>query len=136
MKYCVPAALIFTLAAICGCGAVYQAGTEVRAHHMLNSLEVGQSATDIHQKWGQPDMITDGSDGSQVWSYAERANSDDIAASLLYTSAKEGDAGTFVDLVMADGKLKSWTEAQHRLPQKKGTAFGYSIGAGPGAVHF
>jgi hypothetical protein len=120
----------------CGCGAVYQAGTQVRAHHMLNTLEVGQTATELHQKWGQPDIITDAADGSQTWSYAERPNSDDVAASLFYTSAKEGDAGTFVDLQMADGKLKSWTEAQHRIPNKKGTAFGYSIGAGNGSVHF
>jgi hypothetical protein len=136
MKNLTRAALAVIAAAAVGCGAAYQAGTQLRAHRMLDSLQVGQSSTEIHHKWGQPDIITEAADGSQVWSYAERANSDDVAATIFYTSAKEGDKGTFIDLQMADGKLKSWTEGEHRVPQKKGTAFGYSIGAGPGAVHF
>jgi hypothetical protein len=136
MKNFLIAAVALLATAAFGCGALYQAGTQVRAHRMLNSLEVGQNATEIHGKWGQPDIISDGANGAQVWSYAERPNSDDVAASLFYTSAKEGDQGTFIDLQMVDGKLKSWNEAQHRMPQKKGTAFGYSVGAGPGAVHF
>ena len=122
--------------AACGCGVAYQASTQVRAHRMLNSLQAGQSEAELRSKWGQPDMVSDGANGSQVWSYAERANSDDIAASLLYTSAKEGDQGTFIDLHMMDGKLVSWNETQHRMPQKKGTEFGYSLGTGPSAVHF
>lgn len=134
-NFLIAAAALLATAAF-GCGALYQAGTQVRAHRMLNSLEVGQNATEIHGKWGQPDIISDGANGAQVWSYAERPNSDDVAASLFYTSAKEGDQGTFIDLQMVDGKLKSWNEAQHRMPTKKGTAFGYSVGAGPGAVHF
>ncbi len=136
MKNILAAALVLTAIMICGCGTVYQAGTQVRAHHMLESLQAGQTATEIHSKWGQPDIVTESADGAQVWSYAERANSDDVAASLFYTSAKEGDLGTFIDLRVADGKLQSWSEAKHRMPAKKGTAFGYSIGAGPGAVHF
>ncbi len=136
MKNILRSALVALAATALGCGALYQAGTRLRGHRMLNSLQAGQTATEIRTQWGQPDIISDTANGGQLWSYAKRANSDDITASLLYTSAKEGDKGTFIDLQMVDGKLQSWSEAEHRMPAKKGTAFGYSIGAGPAATHF
>jgi hypothetical protein len=136
MKNILRAALVALVASALGCGALYQAGTRVRGHRMLNSLQAGQTAAEIRNQWGQPDIISDAPNGAQVWSYAERPNSDDIAASLLYTSAKEGDKGTFIDLQLVDGKLQSWSEAEHRMPAKKGTHFGYSIGAGPATAHF
>ena len=37
-------------------------------------------------------------DGTEVWSYAKHAQQQRITAALLYTSAKEGDQGTFLDL--------------------------------------
>jgi len=136
MKNILRSALVALAATALGCGALYQAGTRVRGHRMLGSLAAGQTAAEIRGQWGQPDIISDAANGGQVWSYAERPNSDDIAASLLYTSAKEGDKGTFIDLQMVAGKLQSWSEAEHRMPAKKGTAFGYSIGAGPASTHF
>ena len=136
MKNILRSALVALAVTAMGCGALYQAGTRVRGHRMLGSLTAGQTSAEIRGQWGQPDIISDAANGGQIWSYAERANSDDITASLLYTSAKEGDKGTFIDLQMADGKLQSWSEAEHRMPTKKGTAFGYSIGAGPAVTHF
>lgn len=121
---------------VSACGAVYQASTRLRGERMLGSLKVGESAVDIHSRWGQPDIVLDRGGEAEVWSYAERPNSDDIAASMFYTAAKEGDKGTFVDLQMVNGKLQSWSEAEHRMPAKHGADFGYTLGPSTNTTHF
>jgi hypothetical protein len=125
------AALLTTLA---GCGVAYQASTEMRAARMQRNLKVGESIADVHQKWGEPDLRTDTDDDREIWSYAKRSNSNDIAASLLYTNTKEGDRGEFVDLTFVDGKLTSWKDATHTMPVKNGGP-GLSFGiSGPGSA--
>ena len=66
-------------------------------------------------------------------------------AALMYTSAKDGDKGTFLDLKFVGGKLVSWQEADHTMPAKGHTGIGMNIGGGsigngtattPGAVHY
>jgi len=47
---------------------------------------------------------------------------------LLYTAPKPGDKGKFLDLKFVDGKLASWTEADHTMPPKEGAGFSYGIG--------
>lgn len=120
-----------------GCGAAYQAGTRIRAHRMSESLQPGQSTVAIHGQWGEPDIRRDLDPQTQVWSYAERPNSNDIVAKLLYTAPKEGDAGTFLDLVFVGGKLKTWREAEHTMQPKQRGNFSYSVGLpGGNASHF
>ncbi len=118
--------------AVAGCGMAYQAGTEVRARHMHDSLKVGETMAEVRDHFGEPDIRTD-EDDAEIWSYASRANSNDIAATLFYTSAKEGDNGHFVDLKFVDGKLVSWSDAEHTMPAKRGTGVNYGFTAGPGA---
>ncbi len=102
----------------------------------VQSLKAGESAVDIHGRWGQPDIVLDRGGEAEVWSYAERPNSDDIAASIFYSGVKEGDKGTFVDLRMVNGKLQSWSEAEHRMPAKRGADFGYTLGPSANTTHF
>ncbi len=120
-----------------GCGAAYQASTQIRARRMEESLTAGQTMPEVRQEWGQPDIITDQSEKTETWSYASRPNSDDIAATLLYTAAKEGDSGQFLDLRFVDGKLASWSKQQHTMPAKHQT-FGIGFGAPSAhdATHF
>jgi hypothetical protein len=113
---------------VLGCGAAYQASTQIRARHMEESLKAGQTIPEVRQEWGQPDIITDQSEKTETWSYASRPNSDDVAATLLYTAAKEGDSGQFLDLRFANGKLVSWSKQQHTMPAKHQT-FGIGFGA-------
>ncbi|MGH7907767.1 MAG: hypothetical protein ACREP6_14180 [Candidatus Binataceae bacterium] len=133
--------LIAAAAAItlCGCGVAYQAGTQVRAHHMRDSLKTGETMPQVHQQFGEPDIRTDAGPNSEVWSYAAHPNSNDIAASLFYTSVKEGDKGTFIDLKFVGGKLASWDTAQHTMPSKRigGITYGFTAGQGGSNVsHF
>jgi hypothetical protein len=131
-------ASIFVLALmVLGCGAAYQASTQIRARRMEESLTAGQTMPEVRQEWGQPDIITDQSEKTETWSYASRPNSDDIAATLLYTAAKEGDSGQFLDLRFVDGKLASWSKQQHTMPAKHQT-FGIGFGAPSAhdATHF
>ena len=128
----VVAALALMLAAG-GCGVAYQASTELRASRMKHDLKVGESMPVVHQKWGEPDLRQDLSSNSEVWSYAVRPNSNDIAASLLYTNVKEGDRGEFLDLTFVDGKLASWKEEAHTMPAKTGGP-GFSFGVGHSAT--
>src|ERR1700731_314312 len=79
-----------------GCGLAYDASTHVRASHMLRSLKPGQSSLEVHQNWGEPDIRQYVDRNRQVWSYAIQPNSNDVAATLLYTSAKPGDNGSFL----------------------------------------
>lgn len=120
-----------------GCGAAYQASTQIRSHRMMDSLKVGQTMPEVRQDWGQPDLISDQDQNTETWSYASRPNSNDIAATLLYTAAKEGDTGQFLDLRFVDGKLVSWNKQQHTMPTKR-QSFGFSIGnpTAHDATHF
>jgi hypothetical protein len=136
----VSAALIFT-----GCGIAYQAGTRIKATRMSDTLQVGQTAPQIHHSWGEPDIRTYLPGETEVWSYPYKPNSNDMAAALMYTSSKDGDKGTFLDLKFVGGKLVSWQEADHTLPLKGHTGFGMGINQGPigngtetqpGAVHY
>jgi hypothetical protein len=104
-----------------------------RAARMVHDLKVGEPAVNVRQSWGEPDLRQEVSGKTEVWSYAKRANTNDIAASLLYTNAKEGDSGQFVDLTFIDGKLASWQEARHTMPAKTGGP-GFTFGAGPAAT--
>ncbi len=111
-----------------GCGLFYQAGTRIKAQHMANSLSVGESMVDIHKSWGEPDIRQYPTSDTEIWSYAYKPNSNDVMAALVYTSAKEGDKGTFVDLKFVDGRLVSWSEAEHTMPPKEGAAYSYGFG--------
>jgi hypothetical protein len=132
-------ALICLLAGLAaGCGAAYQASTQIRSHRMLDSLKAGQTMPEVRQDWGQPDIITDQDQNTEVWSYASRANTNDIAATILYTAAKAGDTGQFLDLRFVDGKLVSWSKQQHTMPVKHqsfGIGFG-GVGSPHDATHF
>src|SRR4029077_11896749 len=120
--------------ALGGCGVAYQASTELRASRMQRNLKVGESAVDVHRQWGEPDLRSDADQDTQIWSYAKRSNTNDIAATLLYTNTKEGDRGEFVDLTFVDGKLASWKQATHTMPSKTGGP-GLSFGiSGPGSA--
>lgn len=128
---------IFVLAlafALGGCGVAYQASTEVRASRMQRDLKVGESTVDVHQQWGEPDLRSEADQDTEIWSYAKRSNTNDVAATLLYTNTKEGDRGEFVDLTFVDGKLASWKQATHTMPSKTGGP-GLSFGiSGPGSA--
>src|SRR5579862_1430350 len=89
------AALIF---AVAGCGLAYQAGTRIKATRMSDSLQVGQTSPQVHHAWGEPDLRTYLPGETEVWSYPYKPNSNDVTAALLYTSSKDGDKGTFLDL--------------------------------------
>src|SRR5579863_7101241 len=67
-----------------GCGLAYTTGTAIRARRMASWLQPGQSTIEVHNKWGEPDIRNE-SANTQVWSYAEYANSNDVTAELLYT---------------------------------------------------
>ncbi len=117
-----------------GCGVAYQASTEMRASRMQRDLKVGESSADVHQQWGEPDLGQYGDQDTEIWSYAKRSNTNDIAATLLYTNTKEGDQGQFVDLTFVDGKLTAWKQSTHTMPSKKGGP-GLSFGiSGPGST--
>ena len=112
---------------------------------MSDSLAVGQTSPEVHHAWGEPDLRTYLPGDTEVWSYAYKPNSNDVAAALMYTSAKDGDKGTFLDLKFVGGKLVSWQEADHTMPAKGHTGIGMNIGGGsigngtattPGAVHY
>jgi hypothetical protein len=126
-------AALAILLVVSGCGVAYQASTEMRAVRMERDLKVGESSVDVRQSWGEPDLRQDVGGKTEVWSYAKRANTNDIAASLLYTNTKEGDLGQFVDLTFVDGKLASWKEDNHTMPAKTGGP-GFTFGAGPAAT--
>jgi hypothetical protein len=122
-------ALLLLFAA--GCGLVYQAGSGYRAHKMSKELKLGATMPEVHNRWGEPDIRTYPDPHTEIWSYAVHANSNDLAAKLLYTSAKEGDSGTFMDLKFVDGRLVSWRQTTHTMPPKEGPGFTASF-ANPG----
>lgn len=120
------------------CGLVYQAASGYRANKMEKALKPGMSMVDVHQKWGEPDIRTYSDQRTEVWSYAKHANSNDATATVLYTSAKEGDTGSFVDLKFDNGTLVSWSEAHHTMPAKEGSGFSAGLGGSPagGQIHY
>ena len=120
--------------ALSGCGVAYQASTEMRASRMERHLKVGEQLADVRKQWGEPDLLQDRGQDTEIWSYAKRANTNDVAATLLYTNVKEGDQGKFIDLTFVDGKLTSWKEETHTMPPKRGGP-GFSFGfSGPGST--
>jgi hypothetical protein len=118
------------LALASGCGLAYQAGSRVKTDHMKDTLKPGETILEIHQDWGEPDLRIDNGKDTEVWSYAERANSKDLAATVFYTSAKQGDEGKFLDLKFIDGKLVSWQEAERTMPAKRASGFNWGLGPG------
>jgi hypothetical protein len=132
------AVLLVIFGLVAGCGLAYQAGSEYRASKMEKTLKPGMSSAEVHQSWGEPDIRNYVDQHTEIWSYAKRANSNDVTASVLYTSAKEGDQGTFLDLKFNDGNLVSWKEAQHTMPKKEGGGFNAGFGGSPqsGTAHY
>jgi hypothetical protein len=132
------AAALLWLLTLSGCGLVYQTASGYRANKMEKSLRPGLSMAEVHRMWGEPDIRTYPDSQNEIWSYAKHANRDDFTATLLYTSAKEGDSGTFLDLSFRDGKLASWDEAQHTMPAKEGSGFSAGLGGAPttGTAHY
>lgn len=118
---------------ISGCGLAYQAGSRIKTSHMEDRLKVGETAIQVHQDWGEPDLRKDLGEHSEIWSYASHPNNHDVAASVFYTSTKSGDEGKFLDLKFNDGKLVSWSESERTMPAKQGAGFSYGFGPG-GAV--
>jgi hypothetical protein len=112
-----------------GCGVFYQAGTRYKASRMSGSLKAGESLLEVHRQWGEPDLRQYPSDTVEIWSYPYKTNTNDVTAALLYTSTKEGDEGTFLDLKFINGKLVSWDEAKHTMPAKERSGFGAGIGS-------
>jgi hypothetical protein len=121
------------------CGLAYDASTHVRASHMMRSLKPGESSLAVHQNWGEPDLRQYFGGKEQVWSYAIQPNSNDVPAIVLYTSVKPGDNASFLDLKFIDGKLVSWSKAEHTMPAKQGAGFNFGVGPGGGVsnlAHF
>src|SRR5229473_3516957 len=128
VRYTGIALTAIAISAGAGCGIFYQAGREARTIHMRGALKAGETPLQVHNDWGEPEMRSSASE-AEIWSYAERANTNDIAATLFYTSAKPGDEGKFLDLKFVGGKLVSWNETKHTLPAKEGG--GSAMDSGP-----
>ena len=130
--------LTLMMASLAGCGLFYQAASGYKVNKMENSLKPGMSSLEIHQMWGEPDIRNYVNQKTEVWSYAKHANTNDVTAAALYTSAKEGDNGTFLDLKFDDGKLASWSEATHTMPKKEGASFTAGFGGSQqnGTYHY
>jgi outer membrane protein assembly factor BamE (lipoprotein component of BamABCDE complex) len=128
--------LLLTTAA--GCGLFYQAASGYKVNSMENNLKPGMTMPEVHKMGGEPDIRDFVDQHIEVWSYAKHANSEDVTATILYTSAKEGDKGSFLDLKFNDGKLVSWNEATHTMPKKEGSSFSAGFGGAPqgGTVHY
>jgi hypothetical protein len=95
---------------------------------MADSLKAGESTLAVHQDWGEPDLRSSVDQQTEIWSYVSRPNSNDVAATLFYTSTKPGDTDKFLDLKFVDNKLVSWNTAEHTMPAKKGVGFSYGFG--------
>ena len=115
------------------CGVVYDASAEVRSARMAHDLKAGEASLQVHQDWGEPDLRTSVDPRTEVWSYVATPNSNDVAATLLYTSTKPGDTDKFLDLKFVDGKLVSWNTAEHTMPAKQGAGFSYGLGPSGGS---
>jgi hypothetical protein len=126
----VAAVLVATTIFSAGCGLSYQAASAIRANKMERDLKPGETIAQVQRKFGEPDIVDRPDDRTEILSYAKHANSDDVAAEILYTSAKEGDKGTFEDLKFTDGNLVSWGEAQHTMPPKERSEITTTLGYG------
>lgn len=124
--------ILFAFLALAGCGLIYDAGARVKTHRMAKELKPGESSLEVHRDWGEPDLRTDINSHTEMWSYAAHPNTNDLTASVFYTSVKPGDSGKFLDLKFVDGKLVSWNEADHTAPAKAGSGFSYGVGPGGG----
>lgn len=133
LKALAAAALVIVALSLDGCGLAYQAGSRIKTSRMKNDLKVGETTTQVHEDWGEPDLRKDLGANSEIWSYARRPNSNDLAATIFYTSTKSGDESKFLDLKFSDGKLVSWAESERTMPAKQGAGFSYGLGPG-GAV--
>jgi hypothetical protein len=133
------AALFAMMMLTAGCGLAYEAASEHRATKMENELTAGLSMAQVREKFGQPDIEDKPDDITEIWSYAKHANNNDVTAEVFYTSAKEGDAGTFEDLKFVEGNLVSWTVGQHTMAEKDSsgitTSFGLAHGGGRHGSH-
>jgi outer membrane protein assembly factor BamE (lipoprotein component of BamABCDE complex) len=138
MRKFASAVLILLLTFSAGCGLFYQAASGYRANKMENTLKPGMTSLAVHQAFGEPDIRNYVDQKTAIWSYAKHANTGDVTAAVLYTSAKEGDKGSFLDLKFDDGKLVSWNEATHTMPAKQGSGFSAGLGgaAPEGSVHY
>ena len=125
---CAMSVAVMVLAA--GCGLPYQAAASYRANKMERELTPGETIAQVQKKFGEPDIEDRPDDRTEIWSYAKHANSDDVTAEILYTSAKAGDKGTFEDLKFTDGSLVSWGEAQHTMPIKERSGLTTTLGYG------
>ncbi len=120
-----------TIAAIgSGCGLFYDAGSRIKTSHMSHNLKPGETALEVHRQWGEPDLRTDIGRNEEIWSYARRPNSNDLTATLFYTSTKPGDESKFLDLKFVNSALVSWNDAIHTMPAKQGAGFSYGLGPG------
>jgi outer membrane protein assembly factor BamE (lipoprotein component of BamABCDE complex) len=133
LKALAAAILAVVALSLSGCGLAYQAGSQIKTSRMKDDLKVGETAAQVHEDWGEPDLRKDLGANSEIWSYARRPNSNDLAATIFYTSTKSGDEGKFLDLKFSDGKLVSWAESERTMPAKQGAGFSYGLGPG-GAV--
>jgi hypothetical protein len=128
-KLFITAVLLMT--GLAGCGIAYQAASGYRADKMAKELKPGMTMSEVHQAFGEPDIRAYPDDNTEIWSYAKHANTDDAAAAVLYTSAKEGDQGTFEDLKFVNGQLVSIGVGQHTMPVKAGSGLKFSPTVGP-----
>lgn len=138
MRKFASAALVLLLTLAMGCGLAYQAASTYRADKMERDLKPGMSSLEVHQLYGEPDIRNYVNDRTAIWSYAKHANTGYVTAQMLYTSAKEGDKGSFLDLKFDDGKLVSWNVAPHTMPAKEGSGFSAGLGGASqaGSVHY
>ena len=111
-----------------GCGVVYDASAEVRTARMSHALKTGESSLQVHKDWGEPDIRTDVDPTTEVWSYVAMPNSNDVAATVLYTSTKPGDSDKFLDLKFVNGNLVSWNTVERTMPAKRSSGFSYGLG--------
>lgn len=124
------ATLVTAMLFAAGCGLSYQAASAYRANKMEKELKAGDTMEQVRQRFGQPDIEDKPDDQTEIWSYAKHANSNDVAAEIFYTSAKEGDHGTFEDLKFTNGNLVSWGEAQHTMAAKEGSGLTTTLSLG------
>lgn len=138
MQKIVSLVMVVALGLIGGCGLFYQAASGYKVQKMESTLKPGMSSLEVHQKWGEPELRKYVDDHTEIWSYAKHANTNDVTATVLYTAAKEGDQGSFLDLKFDDGKLVSWNEATHTMPKKEGSGINVGVSGAPqgGTVHY
>jgi len=96
----------------------YQAASEHRAAKMDEQLQPGMTFSQVVKQFGEPDIEKKPTDTTEIWSYAKHANSNDVTAEVFYTSAKEGDAGTFEDLKFVDGSSPHGARVSIRWSQR------------------